>query len=174
MIYLRGWLELRLKSNNEVLIHSGSQTNKQVLDKNVSKVLTSILLSVIEFGTGKVARIKGWKLAGKTGTSQDARDAWFTGFSSDYVVGVWMGSDDNKPLNGVPGGNLPAEIWSSIMSKIHKKVSKRLSTLSNQELEASLQKSNTRKKAIPRRKGILDKKNDVILKLFDYQKNINK
>ena len=57
--------------------------------------------------------------AGKTGTTQAARDAWFIGFTADYVAGVWMGYDDNTPLTGVTGGGLPAEIWHEVMVRVH-------------------------------------------------------
>src|SRR6202012_3600797 len=50
-------------------------------------------------------------VGGKTGTSEDYRDAWFVGFTSDLVVGVWVGNDDNSPMNGVTGGSVPASIW---------------------------------------------------------------
>ena len=58
-------------------------------------------------------------MAGKTGTSQAARDAWFIGFSKNYIAGVWMGYDDNTPLRGVTGGGLPADIWRIAMENIH-------------------------------------------------------
>ena len=89
-----------------------------------------MLNQVIEKGTGVRAKIKDWGLAGKTGTTQNARDAWFLGFSSEYVVGVWMGKDDNTPLEGVTGGTLPAEIWRSIMlslKPLHSKESQEMS-----------------------------------------------
>ena len=63
------------------------------------------MTQVIERGTGRRARIEGHEAAGKTGTTSDYRDAWFIGFTADYVVGVWMGNDDNKPLTGVTGGH---------------------------------------------------------------------
>ena len=53
--------------------------------------------------------------AGKTGTTQDGRDAWFVGYSGDYVAGVWLGNDDNRPMKGVLGSNLPARIWREAM-----------------------------------------------------------
>jgi penicillin-binding protein 1A len=72
------------------------------------------------FGTGAAARIKGgWTVAGKTGTSQDWRDAWFIGFTSAYVGGVWVGNDDDSPMNRVTGGGLPADLWSDIMEFAH-------------------------------------------------------
>ena len=71
------------------------------------------------FGTGRRAALEDRSVAGKTGTTQAARDAWFVGFSGDYVAGVWMGYDDNTPLTGVTGGGLPAEIWKRTMEGVH-------------------------------------------------------
>ena len=68
---------------------------------------------------GARARLPGREAAGKTGTTQAARDAWFLGFTADYVAGVWMGYDDNTPLKGVTGGGLPAEIWRETMLRVH-------------------------------------------------------
>ncbi|MEM7294651.1 MAG: glycosyl transferase, partial [Pseudomonadota bacterium] len=68
---------------------------------------------------GKRAQFGGWPIAGKTGTTQSARDAWFIAFTADYVAGVWMGYDDNTPLTGVTGSGLPAEIWREVMSRVH-------------------------------------------------------
>jgi membrane peptidoglycan carboxypeptidase len=70
-------------------------------------------------GTGRRAALPDRQVAGKTGTSQSARDAWFLGFSADYVTGVWMGYDDNTPLSGVTGSGLPAEIWHETMQRVH-------------------------------------------------------
>ena len=84
--------------------------------------LTWMMSQVLEapYGTGRRARLPdGRQAAGKTGTTQAARDAWFIGFTADYVVGVWMGNDDNSPLVGVTGGGLPAEIWRETMERIH-------------------------------------------------------
>ena len=76
------------------------------------------MFSSVENGTGKNASVSEWQIAGKTGTSQSFRDAWFVGFSNNYVIGVWMGNDDNEPLKNVNGGGLPAKIFSKIMTKI--------------------------------------------------------
>ena len=70
---------------------------------------------VIERGTGRRAAI-GRPAAGKTGTNQDNRDAWFVGFTPDLVAGVWLGDDHGKPMRGVTGGELPAEIWARFMT----------------------------------------------------------
>jgi penicillin-binding protein 1A len=64
-------------------------------------------------------------VAGKTGTTNSMRDAWFIGFTADYVAGVWMGYDDNTPLSGVTGGGLPAELWRQTMERIHRDISPR-------------------------------------------------
>ena len=71
-------------------------------------MMLDLLQAVVEEGTGRAARIRGVAVAGKTGTSQDYRDAWFVGFTPDLVVGVWVGNDDNTPTRGVVGGDLPA------------------------------------------------------------------
>ncbi|MDG2284948.1 MAG: penicillin-binding transpeptidase domain-containing protein, partial [Alphaproteobacteria bacterium] len=76
--------------------------------------LDDMLEQVIRSGTGKRAAI-GRPAAGKTGTSQDHRDAWFVGYAGDLVVGVWVGRDDARPMNGVTGGGLPAKIWARFM-----------------------------------------------------------
>jgi len=74
---------------------------------------------VVEEGSGQRARLSDRQAAGKTGTTQGARDAWFIGFTGHYVTGVWMGYDDNSKLSGVTGGGLPAEIWREVMERIH-------------------------------------------------------
>ncbi len=75
-----------------------------------------LLASVVREGTGKAARIT-MPAAGKTGTTQEHRDAWFVGFTSDIVVGVWVGNDDNSPTNNVTGGTLPATIWRDFVTQ---------------------------------------------------------
>jgi membrane peptidoglycan carboxypeptidase len=72
--------------------------------------LVQLLEGVVNNGTGQAARL-GRRVAGKTGTTQDYRDAWFIGFTTDIVVGVWVGNDDNTPMDRIVGGDLPAKIW---------------------------------------------------------------
>jgi penicillin-binding protein 1A len=80
-------------------------------------MLNSMLVSVIQDGTGGNAAV-GWRAGGKTGTSQNFRDAWFIGFTGDLIVGVWVGNDDGSPMERVTGGGLPAHIWHDIVSGI--------------------------------------------------------
>jgi len=70
-------------------------------------------------GTARKAELPGWQAAGKTGTSQDWRDAWFVGYTSYLVAAVWLGNDDDSPTKKVSGGNLPVEIWSRFMKAAH-------------------------------------------------------
>jgi penicillin-binding protein 1A len=76
-----------------------------------------MLLGVTNGGTGTRARIPGRSVAGKTGTSQDFKDAWFIGFTPQLVTGVWVGNDDNQPMKAVTGGNTPAILWRSFMEQ---------------------------------------------------------
>lgn len=78
--------------------------------------LIDLLQGVVEHGTGRNAALDGFA-AGKTGTSQDHRDAWFIGFDDSLVAGVWVGNDDHSPMRRVVGGTLPAEIWKSFMEQ---------------------------------------------------------
>jgi penicillin-binding protein 1A len=77
--------------------------------------MLDLLSSVVREGTGTAARLDQ-PVGGKTGTSEDYHDAWFVGFTSDLVVGVWAGNDDNTPMNSVTGGSLPASIWHDFVS----------------------------------------------------------
>ncbi|WP_395395831.1 transglycosylase domain-containing protein [Novosphingobium sp. BL-8A] len=76
--------------------------------------IETLLRAVVNKGTGRGAMLKAANF-GKTGTSQENRDALFVGYAGDYVVGVWVGNDDNKPLKGVSGGSIPAKIWRGFM-----------------------------------------------------------
>lgn len=114
-----GLLELRLQAENEPLMGADGGFGDRVISEQAARYLTYMMSKVIEEGTGTRARIPGWQAAGKTGTTQAARDAWFIGFTADYVTGVWMGYDDNTPLTGVTGGGIPAEIWREVMVRVH-------------------------------------------------------
>ena len=117
-VYAKGWRDLSVKKSNEIIIKEGSEQGFRVFSKLAAQTLKYLMFSSVETGTGKNASVKNWQIAGKTGTSQSFRDAWFVGFSTNYVIGVWMGNDDNRPLKNVSGGGLPAKIFSKIMTKI--------------------------------------------------------
>ena len=87
--------------------------------------MNEMMRAVVEQGTGRRARIKGQDIGGKTGTSQDYRDAWFIGYSAYLVAGVWMGNDDNSPTRRVTGGSIPARIWRDVMAPAHKGLAKK-------------------------------------------------
>lgn len=88
---------------------------KRSLSGSTHKEMEQLLRAAINRGTGRTATLSVANY-GKTGTTQDYRDALFVGYAGDLVVGVWVGNDDNSPLNGVTGGGLPARIWRDFMS----------------------------------------------------------
>lgn len=89
---------------------------QRVFSPGLARDMTGMLATTVASGTGTRANIEGWTVAGKTGTSQEWRDAWFVGYTTGLVAGVWVGNDDNSPMNEVTGGGLPAEIFSTIMT----------------------------------------------------------
>ncbi|OUD09500.1 glycosyl transferase [Marivivens niveibacter] len=114
-----GMEQLSLRRNAAVpLMGSGGGIGERVIREENARTLTWMMHQVIEQGTGQRAKIDGWQIAGKSGTTQSARDAWFIAFTGDYVTGVWMGYDNNTPLTGVTGGGLPAEIWHEVMTRV--------------------------------------------------------
>ena len=86
-----------------------------------ARQMASILREVIESGTGHGARLGEREAGGKTGTSQDYRDAWFIGFTAEMTTGVWLGNDDNTSMRKVTGGLIPVDIWKTYMLGAHKR-----------------------------------------------------
>ncbi len=82
--------------------------------------LSTMLQSVVSEGTGQRADLDTRQAAGKTGTSQNSRDAWFIGYTAQYTAGVWVGHDDDRPMDGVTGGGAPALIWRDFMAIAHR------------------------------------------------------
>ena len=94
----------------------------RVIDPQYVAMMNQMMQETLLTGTARKAELPGWQAAGKTGTSQDWRDAWFVGYTSYLVAGVWLGNDDGSPTKKVSGGNLPVEIWSRFMRAAHEGV----------------------------------------------------
>ena len=115
-----GLIELRIAGDDQPLMGQAGGLGEQVISNRAAGQLIFMMEQVIQKGTGTRAQLPGGRpVAGKTGTTSSYRDAWFIGFTQQYVTGVWMGYDDNTPLTGVTGGGLPAEIWQAVMAEIH-------------------------------------------------------
>lgn len=103
------------KPDGTVLYRRPAPASPQVFSQDNALQMNDLLYQVVQEGTGHAAAVPGYDVAGKTGTSSDYRDAWFIGFSSDLITGVWVGNDDSSPMNKVTGGLLPAQIWNGYM-----------------------------------------------------------
>ncbi len=91
----------------------------QVVSATAEGEMNQLFRAVVRQGTGTKAQFGNWDIGGKTGTSQDYRDAWFIGFTPYLTAGVWLGNDDNSPTKQVTGGSLPALIWRDVMEPAH-------------------------------------------------------
>ena len=92
---------------------------KRVISAHIAQEMIQMMNSVVENGTGRRARLDGIAAAGKTGTTNAYRDAWFMGYTGNFVCGVWMGNDNYDPTNRMTGGSLPAMVWHQIMTYAH-------------------------------------------------------
>jgi penicillin-binding protein 1A len=90
-----------------------------VIDSRYVAMMNAMMRETLLTGTARKAELTGWQAGGKTGTSQDFRDAWFVGYTSQLVTGVWLGNDDSTPTRKTTGGGLPVEIWSRFMRLAH-------------------------------------------------------
>jgi len=101
-------------SRGTILYEARKAKTSKVLNINTAATMTAIMKTVIQSGTGRAANI-GKPAAGKTGTTDDCRDAYFIGFTPDVVTGVWVGNDDNSKMGELTGGTVPAKIWRDVM-----------------------------------------------------------
>lgn len=108
-------------SRGKVLYVRQPYPDSRVLTVKVAQNMDSMLRRVVTDGSGWRANMDDLRVAGKTGTSQNYRDAWFIGYTSTHVMGVWLGNDDNTPMSRVTGGMLPAETWNMIMTRLYRK-----------------------------------------------------
>lgn len=100
----------------------GNEDYTKVIHPRHLGMMNAMLSETLVRGTGKRAALKKWPAGGKTGTSQDFRDAWFAGFTANLTTVVWVGNDNNKPTKRASGGNLPAAIWKQFMEEAHQGV----------------------------------------------------
>ena len=109
-------------ADGKVLYARSSDQLGQVIDPQYVAMMNTMMQETLLSGTAHKAELPGWQAAGKTGTSQDFRDAWFIGYTSNLVTGVWLGNDDSTPTKKATGGGLPVEIWTRFMKAAHQGV----------------------------------------------------
>jgi penicillin-binding protein 1A len=107
---------MRVKKADGTLVYQrkGASFGRVIEPQHVA-MMNGMMQETLIIGTAKHAELPGWQAAGKTGTSQDYRDGWFIGYTSQLITGVWLGNDDNSPTKRVSGGNLPVNVWSRYM-----------------------------------------------------------
>ncbi len=115
-----GIKEIRTSDGKLLYRHEQYPSSAIVSSESIAK-LNMMLQSVVQYGTGQNARLDR-PAAGKTGTSQDYRDAWFIGYTPSYITGVWLGNDDNRSMKRVTGGSIPARLWRDVMRHAHKNI----------------------------------------------------
>ncbi|WP_346296276.1 penicillin-binding protein [Rhodopseudomonas sp. P1] len=106
---------IRTAQGNKVLYVRSDEPASRVVDPRAVAMMNTMMQETLRSGTAHKADLPGWVAAGKTGTSQDFRDAWFLGYTSTLVTGVWLGNDDNSPTKKATGGGLPVEVWTRFM-----------------------------------------------------------
>ncbi len=94
----------------------------RVLSEQATASMNSMLVQVPEIGTARRAALPGIRSAGKSGTTQAYRDAWYVGFTGNYLAAVWLGNDDFTSTNEMTGGSLPAMVWQRLMAYAHRNV----------------------------------------------------
>ncbi len=109
-------------ADGKVLYARNPQPLGRIVEARYAGMMNTMMEQTLSIGTAHKASLPGWPAAGKTGTSQDFRDAWFIGYTSHLVTGVWLGNDDNTPTKHVTGGSMPVDIWSRFMRDAHQGV----------------------------------------------------
>src|SRR5215471_12307210 len=106
----------------KVLFARAPQNLGRIIEPRHVAMMNAMMRETLVSGTAQKAQLPGWQAAGKTGTSQDFRDAWFIGYTGHLVAGVWLGNDDSSPTKKATGGGLPVDIWSRFMKVAHQGV----------------------------------------------------
>jgi len=109
-------------AEGKILYQRKPEKNTRVVGERELRMINEMLSATIEWGTGKNARLKNWPAAGKTGTSQNSRDSWFIGYTTNLTTGIWFGNDDGTPTLNLTGGGLPAKTWKKYMDFAHNKI----------------------------------------------------
>jgi penicillin-binding protein 1A len=106
----------------KVLFVRAAHRYGRVIEPRHVAMMNAMMRETLLMGTAQKANLPGWQAAGKTGTSQDFRDAWFVGYTSQLVTGVWLGNDDSSPTKKATGGGMPVEVWTRFMKTAHQGV----------------------------------------------------
>jgi len=109
-------------SKGKLLYSRSAPDVGRIIEPREVGMMNAMMSETLTIGTAHKAALPGWPAAGKTGTSQDFRDAWFIGYTAHLVTGVWLGNDDGTSTRKVTGGSLPVEIWSRFMRVAHQGV----------------------------------------------------
>ena len=111
------WAVARTEESGAGRIYRHQPSAVRVVDEAVAREMDLMLRAAVSEGTGRAAALPDRPVAGKTGTSQDQRDAWFVGYAGDLVAGVWVGNDDGTAMRGITGSTLPAQLWREVIRR---------------------------------------------------------
>jgi penicillin-binding protein 1A len=106
-------------ASGKILFERVSQSLGRIVEPQYVAMMNMMMRETLLSGTAQRAQLAGWTAAGKTGTSQDFRDAWFVGYTSRLITGVWLGNDDASPTKKLTGSSLPIDIWNPVMRSAH-------------------------------------------------------
>ena len=154
-------------TDGEILFSRKLQGTGKVLESSIVGKMTRMMEQTIESGTGRNAKLNR-PAAGKTGTSQSLRDAWFIGFTSNIVVGVWFGNDNDSPMKKITGGTAPAILWKDFMTAAHQDITPRGFSYEFDEPEAKKLNNDKINRIIKKSKDLDKRKNffDSIIENF--------
>lgn len=110
--------------SEENIIYASEQTGDVVYEQNAARMMTDVMQTVMESGTGKTLKLSDMPCAGKTGTTNSQKDGWFVGYTRYYTTSVWVGYDLPKEVEGLTGSSYPGRIWKTFMTKIHEDLPK--------------------------------------------------